>query len=280
MSRESTRFGQEEKSDDEDSSEEQAFPSHTKRTLQARRAQQPADALTRSAHLAQRPEETLVCTGGAQRAGPSCRKLPRSRALIHQVGREPRPGTRRQRRHRPRTLLLCDQLFSGRENELGGRPFNSGVDVSGPSIFSYWRWGGLVLLAGLSSLSTRIPMNIANEANLLICTKNLKDLARKRPKDKVTAMLSRKKRGGGYSWTPPRHMPFPSPDATLVPPVQEYLHSAARVRNNGLSVQSRATAEVRSRQIWSSCSQHGGAVEKVVICKRRSNRVTEHLSET
>ena len=51
---------------------------------------------------------------------------------------QPRPGTRRGRRRRPRTLLLHDQLFLGRESELGGRPLGGRVDVSGPSIFSHW----------------------------------------------------------------------------------------------------------------------------------------------
>ena len=79
--------------------------------------------------FARRPEETLVCTGGAQRAGPT----PHCHA-----GRQPRPGTRRGRRRRPRTLLFHDQLFfCGRESELGGGPFYSGADVSGPAIFSH-----------------------------------------------------------------------------------------------------------------------------------------------
>ena len=48
-----------------------------------------ADASTR------RPEETPVCTGGAQRAGANRRELPGCCTLIHRLGRQSRPGTRR-----------------------------------------------------------------------------------------------------------------------------------------------------------------------------------------
>ena len=87
--------------------------------------------------LVRRSEETPVCAGGARRAGSNCREPPRGCTLIHQMGRQPRPGTRRGRRHRPRTLLLHDELASGMEHELGGAPFDSWIDVSGSSIFSH-----------------------------------------------------------------------------------------------------------------------------------------------
>ena len=92
--------------------------------------------------IARRPEETLVCTGGAQRAGPSCRKLPRGRARIHQVGRQPRLV-----KDDALDRALCSFMTNcfGRENELGG---GSGIDVSGSSIFSHchaWHPAGSAL---------------------------------------------------------------------------------------------------------------------------------------
>ena len=100
-----------EKTDDEDSSEERTFLCHTRRTERSMPDEvdkESADALTRNTCVYWRSSP------------PNSRELPRGCALIRQVGRLPRPGTRRGRRHRPHTLLLYDQLFLGRENERGG----------------------------------------------------------------------------------------------------------------------------------------------------------------
>ena len=106
----------------EDSSEERTSPCHKRHTPAGSAKSPQVHRQNQRSTLARRPEETPVCTRGAQRAGPNCRKNTAGPcAPIHPVDRQPGLGTHLGRRHRPRTLLMTNCFFFGRANELGGR---------------------------------------------------------------------------------------------------------------------------------------------------------------
>ena len=110
---------QEENTDDEDSSEERAFPCHTwphvSRPNKISAGLSPDDLKKHLCVL----EELSV------RDVRSIVKWADSHDLA-----------RRARRHRPRTLLLYDRLFFG--TRAGRRAVDGGIDVSGPSFSSHW----------------------------------------------------------------------------------------------------------------------------------------------
>ena len=129
----------EENTDDEDTSKDpRTSPPHTRRGLQARRARQRVRRCI-----------DKIC------AGLSPGHLNKHLSLLEELG-----GPAAESYHGAAQSFinwadnhdlalvedgdidraLCsfyDQLFFGSKNELGGRPFDSGVDVSGPLIFSH-----------------------------------------------------------------------------------------------------------------------------------------------
>ena len=163
----------EENTDDKDSRQEGMFPCHTRRTLQARRQRFRRCIDKISAGLSPDDiEETSVCGGGAQRAGSTAESY---RGAVHSFIKWADSHDLALVEDDDDDRAFCSfvtKLFVGK----GGRRFQKGIDVSGPSVFSHWdAWhsAGSALSEWLpessmgwidtGSVSTRVGANVNDD---------------------------------------------------------------------------------------------------------------------